>query len=98
MLNLAADKKIHPWIRKRPMKDANATIVDMEAGKARCRHVLCNDEYMLEDSMTLRNLYLEEEYTCMHRCVDDAIRAIDYDLPAIKDTLNALFAHRTYRK
>lgn len=44
MLKLAADKKISPWIQKRPMKDANAAIVDMEAGKARYRYVLCNDE------------------------------------------------------
>ena len=44
MLQLAADKQIHPWIEKRPMKDANAAIVDMEAGKARYRYVLCNDE------------------------------------------------------
>ncbi|THW77327.1 putative zinc-binding alcohol dehydrogenase [Aureobasidium pullulans] len=44
MLQLAADKQIHPWIQKRPMKDANAAIVDMEAGKARYRYVLCNDE------------------------------------------------------
>ncbi|KAI5274693.1 putative zinc-binding alcohol dehydrogenase [Aureobasidium subglaciale] len=44
MLKLASDKKIHPWIQKRPMKDANATVVDMEAGKARYRYVLCNDE------------------------------------------------------
>jgi D-arabinose 1-dehydrogenase-like Zn-dependent alcohol dehydrogenase len=44
MLKLAADQKIHPWIQKRPMKDANAAIVDMDAGKARYRYVLCNDE------------------------------------------------------
>ncbi|KAH0318565.1 putative zinc-binding alcohol dehydrogenase, partial [Aureobasidium melanogenum] len=44
MLKLAADQKIHPWIEKRPMKDANKAIVDMDAGKARYRYVLCNDE------------------------------------------------------
>jgi alcohol dehydrogenase (NADP+) len=44
MLRLAADKQIHPWIQKRSMKDANAAIVDMEAGKARYRYVLCNEE------------------------------------------------------
>ncbi|KAK6006547.1 hypothetical protein QM012_006957 [Aureobasidium pullulans] len=44
MLKLAADQKIHPWVQKRPMKEANAAIVDMDAGKARYRYVLCNDE------------------------------------------------------
>ncbi|KAL6174302.1 hypothetical protein ACJQWK_00437 [Exserohilum turcicum] len=42
MLQLAADKKIKPWIQKRPMKDANSAIVDMEDGKARYRYVLEN--------------------------------------------------------
>ncbi|RYO27391.1 hypothetical protein AA0111_g7129 [Alternaria arborescens] len=42
MLELAAEKKIKPWIQKRPMKDANSAIVDMEAGKARYRYVLEN--------------------------------------------------------
>jgi alcohol dehydrogenase (NADP+) len=42
MLELAAEKKIKPWIQKRPMKDANTAIVDMEAGKARYRYVLEN--------------------------------------------------------
>jgi D-arabinose 1-dehydrogenase-like Zn-dependent alcohol dehydrogenase len=41
-LELAAEKKIKPWIQKRPMKDANSAIVDMEAGKARYRYVLEN--------------------------------------------------------
>jgi alcohol dehydrogenase (NADP+) len=44
MLELAADKKVHPWIQKRPMKEANQTTVDLEQGKARYRYVLCNDE------------------------------------------------------
>ena len=40
MLKLAADKKIKPWIQTRPMKDANAAVVDMDDGKARYRYVL----------------------------------------------------------
>lgn len=40
MLKLAADKKIKPWIQARPMKDANAAVVDMVDGKARYRYVL----------------------------------------------------------
>ncbi|PFH60258.1 hypothetical protein XA68_11245 [Ophiocordyceps unilateralis] len=42
MLQLAADKKIKPWVETRPMKDANQAIVDMEAGKPRFRYVLLN--------------------------------------------------------
>lgn len=44
MLQLAASKKIKPWIQERPMKDANNVVVDMDAGKARYRFVgpLCH--------------------------------------------------------
>lgn len=42
MLQLAADKKIEPWVEVRPMSEANQTLVDMEAGKARYRYVLKN--------------------------------------------------------
>ena len=42
MFQLAADKNIKPWVEKRPMKDANRAIVDMEAGKPRFRYVLVN--------------------------------------------------------
>lgn len=42
MLQLAADKKIKPWVQKIPMADANKAIVDMEDGKARYRYVLEN--------------------------------------------------------
>lgn len=42
MLQLAADKKVKPWIQKRSMKDANQAIVDMADGKARYRYVLEN--------------------------------------------------------
>ncbi|KAI0025388.1 zinc-binding dehydrogenase [Xylariomycetidae sp. FL0641] len=45
MLQLAADKKIKPWVEKRPMKDANKAIVDMEEGKARYRYVLVNENF-----------------------------------------------------
>ncbi|KAK9323666.1 quinone oxidoreductase [Lipomyces orientalis] len=42
MLQLAADKKVKPWIMKVPMEDANKAIVDLYAGKARFRYTLCN--------------------------------------------------------
>ncbi|KAI9927277.1 hypothetical protein ASPWEDRAFT_165841 [Aspergillus wentii DTO 134E9] len=44
MLQLAADKKVHSWVEERPMKDANKTILDMDAGKARYRYVLVNEQ------------------------------------------------------
>ncbi|ERS98112.1 zinc-binding protein alcohol dehydrogenase [Sporothrix schenckii 1099-18] len=40
MLQLAADKKIKPWVQLRPMKDANAAVVDLANGDARYRYVL----------------------------------------------------------
>lgn len=42
MLQLAADKKIKPWVQKKSMKEANQAIIDMEQGKARYRYVLEN--------------------------------------------------------
>lgn len=42
MLQLAADKKVKPWVEKRSMKDANQVVVDMVEGKARYRYVLEN--------------------------------------------------------
>lgn len=42
MLKLAADQGIKPWIEKRPMKEANQAVIDMEKGKARYRYVLEN--------------------------------------------------------
>lgn len=42
MLQLAADKKLHPWVELRPMKEANQAMVDMDKGKARFRYVLVN--------------------------------------------------------
>lgn len=46
MLNFAAEKGVHPWIQKVPMKDANKAIVDMEAGKARYRISLVNEKHL----------------------------------------------------
>ncbi|KAJ5721972.1 NADP-dependent alcohol dehydrogenase 7 [Penicillium malachiteum] len=43
MLDLAAAKKVKPWIEERPMKEANQAIQDMDAGKARFRYVLVNE-------------------------------------------------------
>ena len=40
MLQLAADKNIKPWVQLRPLKDANAAVVDMANGNARYRYVL----------------------------------------------------------
>ena len=45
MLQLAADKKIKPWVQQRPMSDANNAILDLKAGKARYRYVLVNENY-----------------------------------------------------
>ncbi|KAK0102357.1 hypothetical protein ONS95_005978 [Cadophora gregata] len=48
MLEFAAKNAIHPWIQERPMKDANQSIVDMDAGKARYRYVLVNKKHVAE--------------------------------------------------
>ncbi|KAK6071127.1 nadp-dependent alcohol dehydrogenase [Seiridium cupressi] len=45
MLQLAADKKITPWVEERPLQDANNAIVDMFEGKARFRYVLVNENH-----------------------------------------------------
>lgn len=45
MLDLAVEKKVKPWVQKRPLKDANQAIVDMEAGHARYRYVLVNEKH-----------------------------------------------------
>lgn len=42
MLQLAADKKIKPWIQERSMEEANQAVLDMVDGKARYRYVLKN--------------------------------------------------------
>jgi D-arabinose 1-dehydrogenase-like Zn-dependent alcohol dehydrogenase len=46
MLQLAADKKIKPWVQTRPMEDANQAMIDMDAGKARYRYVLVNEKHI----------------------------------------------------
>lgn len=43
MLDLAAAKKVKPWIQERPMKEANQAIQDMDKGSARYRYVLVNE-------------------------------------------------------
>ena len=43
MLQLAAEKRVLPWIQQRPMEDVNSALVDMHDGKARYRYVLAND-------------------------------------------------------
>lgn len=48
MLDFAAEHKVHSWIQERPMSDANQTVVDMEAGKARYRYVLVNEKNLAE--------------------------------------------------
>ncbi|KAJ5895589.1 8-hydroxygeraniol dehydrogenase [Penicillium taxi] len=44
MLQLAAEKRVLPWIEKRPMADVHAALADMHDGKARYRYVLQNGE------------------------------------------------------
>ncbi|KAL4908579.1 hypothetical protein BDW74DRAFT_147643 [Aspergillus multicolor] len=44
MLELAAAKGVKPWVEERPMKEANKAIIDMEAGDARYRYVLVNEQ------------------------------------------------------
>jgi alcohol dehydrogenase (NADP+) len=46
MLQLAAERKIKPWVETRPMKDANQAVQDLEAGKARYRYVLVNEKHV----------------------------------------------------
>lgn len=43
MLQLAAERKIKPWVQVRSMKEANQAVVDFEAGKPRYRFVLANE-------------------------------------------------------
>ncbi|KAF9883263.1 hypothetical protein FE257_003819 [Aspergillus nanangensis] len=44
MLELAAEKGVQSWVQECPMKDANQAIQDMDAGKARYRFVLTNEQ------------------------------------------------------
>ncbi|KAJ9209327.1 hypothetical protein DTO166G4_9060 [Paecilomyces variotii] len=43
MLELAAEKKVLPWVQTRPMEEVNEALVDMHEGKARYRYVLTNE-------------------------------------------------------
>lgn len=52
MLQLAADKKVKPWIQERPMKEANQAIIDMGEEKARYRYVLVNEDFEKRDTTT----------------------------------------------
>ena len=45
MLDLSVKKNVHPWVVKRPLKDANQAVVDMAANKARYRYVLVNEAH-----------------------------------------------------
>jgi len=47
MLKLMAEKGIQPWIQQRPMQEANQAVIDMDAGKARYRYVLVNENQKL---------------------------------------------------
>lgn len=44
MLQLAADRKVKPWVEERPMSEANQALVDMENNKARYRYTLVNED------------------------------------------------------
>ncbi|KAH8200212.1 hypothetical protein TruAng_005604 [Truncatella angustata] len=44
MLELVAKNNLRGMIQERPMKDANQAIVDLEAGRARYRYVLVNED------------------------------------------------------
>ncbi|TVY68659.1 putative formaldehyde dehydrogenase AdhA [Lachnellula suecica] len=48
MLKFAAEKKVHPVIQERPLKDANQAVIDMDNGKARYRYVLVNEKHANE--------------------------------------------------
>lgn len=44
MLDFFAGKEVKPWVVELPMGDANKAILDLEAGKARYRYVLVNED------------------------------------------------------
>lgn len=45
MLEVAVKSDVKSWIQLRNMKDANASVVDMDDGKARYRYVLVNEKH-----------------------------------------------------
>ncbi|KAL1855548.1 hypothetical protein Plec18167_004109 [Paecilomyces lecythidis] len=46
MLDFAAEKKIKPWVEKRPLSEANKAVLDMDKGLARYRYVLVNEKHV----------------------------------------------------
>ncbi|KAL8243651.1 hypothetical protein R6Q59_009909 [Mikania micrantha] len=48
MLQLFSKTGVRTWNNNVPMKSANQAIVDMEAGKARYRYVLCHEDHIKE--------------------------------------------------
>ena len=44
MLRLFVEKNVRTWNVNVPMKDANQVVLDMDAGKARYRYVLVNED------------------------------------------------------
>ncbi|KAK7953044.1 hypothetical protein PG988_013738 [Apiospora saccharicola] len=44
MLEFAAAQDIKPWVEERPMREANAALQDLHAGKGRYRYCLVNEE------------------------------------------------------
>ena len=44
MLDLFAEKGVRTWNNNVPIKEANKALVDMNAGKARYRYVLVNED------------------------------------------------------
>lgn len=45
MLQVAAEKRVLPWIERRDMRDVNSALEDMHDGKARYRYVLENETH-----------------------------------------------------
>lgn len=45
MLDLSAEKGVHPWIEQRPLKDANEAVKDLVANKVRYRYTLVNEAH-----------------------------------------------------
>ena len=51
MLELTARKGVKPWIQKRPLREANQAVGDMDAGRARYRYVLVNEKHAQEEGV-----------------------------------------------
>lgn len=48
MLKLFAETGVRTWNNNMPMKEANQAVLDMDAGKARYRYVLCHEDHIKE--------------------------------------------------